>query len=88
MYGALMLATDRRPKFTVFMTPTTTFRAWFDLDTKRPAVVVQFAAHDEYVSAKKAMAFAVSLPPLGRTVRTYRTGQARAIERATNDRRS
>ena len=36
MYGALMLAFDRRPTGAVFMTPTPTFREWFDLDTKRP----------------------------------------------------
>ncbi len=114
MYGALFVSTDRRVRVAAFMTPTTTFREWFDLDTKRPptdpaayerelsqfdvppylaharlrASLAQFAQRDPYVSATKAREFATALPARDRTVRTYTTGHALGIERATNDRRS
>lgn len=49
--------------------------------------LAQFAAHDRYVSAAKARAFADALPTADRTVKTYEATHALGIDAATDDRR-
>jgi dienelactone hydrolase len=51
------------------------------------ASLLQFAAHDEYVPAAKARAFADAVPSVDRTVHTYDTDHALALDAATDDRR-
>ena len=50
--------------------------------------LLQFAAHDEFVPAAKARAFASAAPGADRTVTTYDTDHALAIDAATDDRRT
>ena len=52
------------------------------------ASLIQFARHDEYVSAAKAAIFANAVPNRSRTIRTYDAGHSLAIGVATSDRRS
>ena len=49
--------------------------------------LLQFAAHDEYVPKSEADAFAAAVPPTNRTVRTYATDHALAIDAAADERR-
>jgi len=51
------------------------------------ASLLQFAAHDEYVPKAKAEAFAAAVPSTDRTVRTYDTDHALALDAAIDERR-
>ncbi len=54
---------------------------------KAKAVLIQFAAHDRYVSAERAAIFAAATP-LPRTVATYDTDHGLAVPQAAADRRA
>jgi hypothetical protein len=49
--------------------------------------LLQFAAHDEYVTRSEAEAFATAVPQTNRTVRTYAADHALAVAAAADDRR-
>jgi len=92
MYGALFAAVDTRRPPIDRIAYEQTMRA-FDVPpylakARFRASLIQFARHDEYVSAANAALFANAVPNRNRTVRTYVAGHSLAIGAATSDRRS